>query len=106
MLLQVNSCNISFQGRNLKPLSEYKGPILKLTQNEKEQIKSMEFQIAGYELELEKLKMKSSSVKRISSEKTYYNDKIWDITRLIEELRQAIKDIKIKRLNIQKESCL
>lgn len=91
------------QGRNLKPLSEYNGPILKLTQKEKEKINSFESQIADYEIELEKLKIMSSRIKCICSEKSYYNDKMWYITHLIEDLRQAIKDIKINRLSIQKE---
>ena len=89
-------------GRNLKPLSEYKGPILKLTDSEKSQISSMERKISEYELELEKLSRLNKGITRVSSEKAYYNSKMEYLIGWIEDLRKSIREIKINRLNIQK----
>ena len=102
MLLKCSSPQVSMLGRNLKPLSEYSGPILKLTASEKSQISKMESKIAEYELEIEKLARLNRGITRVSSEKAYYNNKMYYLTGWIDDLRNAIREIKINRLNIQK----
>lgn len=88
--------------KGLKPISEYKGPILKLNVKEKKQILEINKKIANLELELQKLKELNSKTKTITPQKDFYNDAMHNLTNLIDELRNAIKEIKIQRLNKQK----
>lgn len=102
MLITPINVSVNMQGRNLKPISEYQGPILKLTSKEKTQIAQMEARIAEYELEIEKLNSLSQKSHVISSI-DYYNDKIGYLDYWIDKLRNEIRNIKISRLNKQKQ---
>lgn len=102
MLSRCSYPQVSMLGRNLKPLSKYKGPILKLTDSEKAQIADMEKKIAEYELEISKLASIDQGFKIITSQSVYYCDQINHLEWIIDNMREAIREIKINRLNIQK----
>ena len=84
--------------RKLVPLSEYKGTILELTENDKEAIKELQTKIGQCEVRLYRFIEKcSNSVTNIN----YYNDTIIMIEDEIETLREEIRNIKKNRLFIQ-----
>ncbi len=90
--------------KGLKPISEYKGPILKLTKKEKSQISIIESKISELEIELIKLDKTWKNIKKPSDiQQDYYSYKIYSINNWIESLRKSIKEIKMKRLEKQKE---
>ena len=79
------SNQIAFNG--MIPLKNYKGPILKLTNSETERIAALQKNINNMEIEL------------------YQLNKIFEgkrLTTIQGELKQIIRDIKINRLNAQK----
>ena len=106
MNLSVNSYGLNFGGaKKLIPLSKYKGPILKLTEADKAEISRCRQRLADLELNLHKLEAqekKSTSTR----ESYYYFDEIQKYLFDIDTLRTRIENIKIARLNKQKETSL
>lgn len=102
MNISVNTYNCNFQAdKRLIPLAQYKGPILKLTRNDKAKIAQYRKTISSLELDtykLEALAKKSKSAKETS----YFFDKIQRTLFEIEKLREKIREIKIARFNKQK----
>ncbi len=89
--------------KGLKPISEYKGPILKLTAKEKSEIAIIESKISELEVELIKLDKSWKNIKKPSdNQQDYYSDKFYSINTWIESLRKSIKEIKMQRLEKQK----
>ena len=96
----------------LKPLGEYKGPILKLTKADKEKIAKYEKQIAQLDIEIMKLNNYAQSrgtgvnhVKNFTVEEygsDYFNDQLFNLADNIDSLKKMIKQIKMNRLEKQK----
>ena len=97
--------------RALKPLSEYKGPILKLTKADKEKIAKYEKQIAQLDIEMMKLNDYAQSrgtgvnhVKNFTVEEygsNYFTDQLFSLSAKIDSLKKMIKQIKMNRLEKQ-----
>ena len=91
----------------LKPLGEYKGPILKLTKADKEKIAKYEKQIAQLDIEIMKLNNYAQSrgtgvnhVKNFTVEEygsDYFNDQLFNLADNIDSLKKMIKQIKMNR---------
>lgn len=92
--------NLNMQGR-LVPLKDFKGPILKLTKKDKEQISQIEAHIQQYEQELIKLESCWNAARNTRKEDSY-DAKIKKLESFVAEARMLIENIKINRLNKQK----
>lgn len=100
MKLQINS----YQNFNAYiPLSEFKGPILKLTEAEVIKVASIESEIGKLILEKDSILSYCSRSKNMSV-KLFHNcsTQIHLIDTKIEFLRKQIKDIKINRITQQR----
>lgn len=96
----------------LKPLGEYKGPILKLTKGDKEKIAKYEKQIAQLDIERMKLcdysgsrgkgvnHVKNFTVEEYSSD--YFHEQLLKLDDAIDLLQKMVKQIKMNRLEKQK----
>ena len=91
------------QTRSLIPKDQYKGPILKLTNNDKIKIQELLKQQAEIENEINKLYRIREKLKK-TSETHYYDCKIFTLDGYIECIKDAIKKIKVDRLNEQKRT--
>lgn len=89
------------KGRNLKPLSEYTGQILRLTAKEKKEISGLNASIAKLECDLYDLH-KNVKTGMSQAKLDYFWNKIIICEGKIDTLREAIREIKVKRFNIQK----
>lgn len=100
--MNITSSNpISF-GRKI-PLSEYKGPILKLTAKDKKQIEDLLQKKAGYELELATINdILKHNTKTITRENKRLSTAEMRLLGFISEIDRLIKEIKVNRLNKQK----
>ena len=88
----------------LKPLSEYKGPILKLTSKEQERITKLNQKISELEVDLISIEKKlNKNPKIITKENVILTKLKQEADAKILMLKKIIKDIKINRLNIQKK---
>lgn len=98
-----NTCYIQpkFNGK-LMPLSEYKGPILKLTKADKAKITKLQKELAISDIELAKLNDLYIKNLRVPKQRYYLESLIQKLEAKIEEIQNLIKEIKINRLNIQK----
>lgn len=83
----------------LVPLSEYKGIILELTEQDKKEIDKIKTEIAKLTLDLSKLE--GILAKTYDNSRFYYLDQIGNIEYEIEQKRDEIKKIKQNRLKIQ-----
>ena len=95
---------ITSDGRRLIPKSEYKGPVLKLTEEDKNKIDYFQKEIAKYELEA--LKIDGILSQKMSTrERDYYSGIMLHLENLIESLTNDIRKIKIFRINEQRKGC-
>lgn len=92
--------NVSFG--KLIPINKYSGPVLKLTKDDTEKINALQENITRLEVDLYKFKRYFEYKRVIPQNWEYYSEKIDIIYNQIDRLREAIKEIKINRLNIQK----
>ena len=86
---------------NFKPVSEYKGPILKLTQKDKEEIAKCQKAIASLECDVYDIDKRLCQSSLTSGQKEYFYQKLIHLDYHIERLKDAIRDIKINRLQKQ-----
>ena len=92
----------NFQAKNLIPLSEYKGTILKLTTKDKEQIAKLTKKKAEYELELMKVSRHLEKyTKSITKEWKYFSMVEFNLMGKISIIEDMIKEIKTNRLATQ-----
>lgn len=96
--MYINQSFTTFQA--LVPLSEYKGPILKLTKSDKAKIKELSNTKASLELDLYNIE-NILKEKKLASELNWYNNLYDSILYKIEYLNEQIKQIKIDRKNQQ-----
>lgn len=101
MLLSTNYQNIPFKG--IVPLKNYKGPLLKLSDDDKRRIEQLQETVGLLEHELYRLQRYYSVHKMTSPEKDRYFNRCMVIESEIEDLLNEIKNIKINRLNMQKK---
>ena len=90
--------------RGLIPLSEYKGPILKLTNKEKELIAHYTQEKSLIELEIMKLRSVYDNYKIHNVDSDWYEDKMGSLVLQRDHLPDLIREIKVNRLNKQKLS--
>ena len=91
----------NFQG--FIPKSKYKGPILELTESDKEQIANIQKQITSLECNIYEYTALHKSKKRTSdTQERTYKAYCKYVQRALNELREKIKEVKVHRLNIQK----
>ena len=105
MIYNIKPISFKADNRRLVPLSDYKGPILKLSAKDKERINILQKQITEKELDLYKLnlcKKQSSNNKNLYY---YYCSKILDIHTEISYLLKKIKEIKVSRLEKLVNKC-
>jgi len=95
MIIPVS--NISMQAI---PRKDYKGPVLKLTKKDKEQIAGIEKNITGYHCELTKLEAIVNKLPHCFK-REFYETKISELWALIEAGEAFIRQIKITRHNKQ-----
>lgn len=93
----------NFCARNLKPLSDFNGPVLKLTKEDIKKIEILRRVLANYELQAFKIRscMNPKNNERL---RYYYNDQLVHISMKIEEVKKQIKYIKVERYRKQKEA--
>ena len=94
----INPINI--EGRNLRPLNEYKGEILKLTKSDRAKITNYETQIAALECDLYDLN-KRIKPKMQMKDWDYWVNKIIVCEYRIKVLKDLVREIKVNRFNIQ-----
>ncbi len=100
MNIGMNYTNPQFLG--LVPLKRYKGLRLQLTEEDNERIKILQDEISQAEISLYKLRQKYDG-KYLRTEQMNAIFGIEDkLTMQITALQEMIRDIKIKRFNIQK----
>lgn len=92
--------NISFNGK-LIPKSEYKGVILKLTPADKKKIAEYQKKISDYTLEDMKLLDLLKKCKNEEKLIEYYTEKSDQIEFYIDQLKDAIAEIKAERMKKQ-----
>lgn len=93
----------SIQFKGLVPLKKYKGPTLKLTDQEKLKIDTLQEYINQLEFELYNLQ-KFYQGKNLQSQKyNYFLDKELTIKGKIENYKNQIRNIKINNINSQKK---
>ena len=102
MQLTISTTN-SFQA--LVPLSDYKGPILKLTKKDKEQIAEIQRQINQYTVDSYE-HQRYRDLKKTWTEKDQFLYNIKGMSRSIniDLLLKKIEDIKLARLKKQQEA--
>ena len=89
------------KGRNLRPLSEYSGVILRLTAKEKKEISELRASIAKLECDLYDLH-KNVKTRMPQTKLDYFWNKIIVCEGKIDTLKETIREIMVNRLNIQK----
>jgi len=89
------------KGRNLKPLSEYSGVILRLTAKEKKEISDLKAAIARLECDLYDLH-KNVKTRMPQTKLNYFWNKIIVCEGKIDTLKATIREIMVNRLNKQK----
>ena len=89
------------KGRNLKPLSEYSGVILRLTAKEKKEISDLKAAIARLECDLYDLH-KNVKTRMPQTKLNYFWNKIIVCEGKIDTLKATIREIMVNRQNKQK----
>ena len=89
-----------FQG--FIPLSEYKGPILKLTKKDKELIAHYVHEKSLIELEIMQLRSVYDSYKIHNIDSDWYSDKVGELIFRKDNLDKLINEVKVNRINKQK----
>ncbi len=89
------------KGRNLRPLSEYSGVILRLTAKEKKEISDLKAAIARLECDLYDLH-KNVKTRMPQTKLNYFWNKIIVCEGKIDTLKATIREIMVNRLNKQK----
>lgn len=89
------------KGRKLIPASEFKGPILELTNADKKAIAELQKQKTNYEVEHYKLTSYITNQKISKSLKDYYYGILFDIETNIGSIERQIKEIKKARYQQQ-----
>ena len=84
------------------PLSEYKGPVLKLTKPDLKKIDKLKNTRFQYEMELIDIDKLLANKKISVAQYNFLMNKKAKIEAYIEDIILAIREIKINRLNIQK----
>lgn len=96
--------NQKFQAKNLIPLSQYKGPVLKLTPKDKEKIGQLMGKKTDLLFELDSInRLLEKRHKTITKEWQKLSNAQITISYQIEKIDNLIKEIKINRLNKQKK---
>ena len=96
----INPISTNFKAK--VPLSEYKGPILKLTKPDIKKIDKLKDVKFQYEMELIDVEKLLASKKISTAQFNFLMNKKNKIEHLIQDIIDTIKEIKINRLNIQK----
>ena len=86
----------------LRPIIEYKGPILKLNVFEKEEINLLQKQIYEYRKEIDILKKYKETKSGNHTYKNFFQDRISSICTSIENLEKRIRKIKLNRIEKQR----
>ena len=101
-MIKTNNIQTQFFQGKLIPLSQYKGKILKLTEEDKLEIKALETKIANLTLERCKLDDYFNAKDSVSASSYHYWDSSkYALEREIEILQAKILEIKKKRFNSQ-----
>lgn len=91
------------EGRNLRPLNNYDGKLLKLTKSDKTKIAAYEASIAQLECDIYALNKSLDSPSKMGFRAwNALTDKIDYLQFKVDQLRTMIRDIKVNRFNIQK----
>ena len=101
--MRIYSLNISQNFKGLVPISEYKGPVLKLTQAEKSEIQSLESEIAKLTLEKDQILDYSKTVNSSPAFHHKLMSSVNILDREIEYYQDLIKEIKEKRIAKQRK---
>lgn len=101
MNITIAQSNINIRG-NLKPLKDYKGIILKLTDADKQRIEQFQKAITQYTFELMQIDKAYKKTSSGSPKSTFLTDEIIRIQHRINMAHEAIRQIKINRFNEQK----
>ena len=91
----------NIKDRKLIPASEYKGPILELTDSDKKAIEELQKQKTYYEVEHYKLTSYITSQKIPQHKKNYYYGILFDLELSIEGIEAKIREIKKARYQQQ-----
>ncbi len=89
------------QERKLIPASEFKGPILQLTNSDKEAIAELQKQKTYFEVEHYKLTSYVTNQKIPQKMKEFYGGILFDLETNIESIERKIRDIKKARYQQQ-----
>ncbi len=102
MNLVTNKTAFCPQFTGFIPAKQYKGPVLKLTQDDLAEISKLKEQIALFECDLYNLCKYHSYKRQTSKEIDAFTKKQEKITFQIEKLKEEIRNIKKQRFAIQK----
>ncbi len=98
----IKTASANLEGRNLRPLKDYKGVLLELNDYEKKQIAEYESKISAFECELYNLYNILNKEKR-PGRQDFWCERIMRIEYEIDKLNELIKEIKVNRFNFQKK---
>ena len=93
--------NVQFRG--MVPVKDYKGPVLKLTEDDIEKINKLQNSISQLEFEIYGINKLFEYKKLTPNELNFYYNKLDILEFQIKLLKDSIRQIKIDRLNIQKQ---
>lgn len=100
-MVKINSVQPIVSNRNLVPINQYNGVILKLTKADKEKITVLQKQKAQYELELHALIKQAEKIKIFCKDQIRIVHKIFSMESNIKLVEEMIKNIKTSRLSKQ-----
>ncbi len=100
--MQITSNMIDIQFKGLVPIKKYKGPLLKLTAQEKDRIACLQEHINQMEFELYHLSKRYEGKHLRTEIFDNFMEKKFKLMVRIKQLKDVIRNIKINRLNIQK----
>lgn len=89
------------KGKKLIPLAEFKGPILKLTTHDKQEIDLLENQLHELDLEYVTILRYVSTKRNINHLLDFYRGKLLDIKTSMSQIKKQIHNIKIARYQEQ-----
>ena len=105
IISKIQNSNQTSFGAKYVPLSEYKGPILRLTEKEKAEVDVLELKIAKYLKEIAEIENASNKLYRVTPVDRALNSRaITKILSQIKNLRNKIDRIKANRFEIQKQA--
>jgi len=102
-MVNFQSRSVIINGKKLTPLSEYKGPVLKLTKAEEKKVAELREKLTDAEVKYFKLAGIYSHNIEAMNKRDYKDNLFFDLRIRIENLKNEIEEIKQQRYKKQLE---